>query len=88
MSKPDVMQISDQWTISKSKLALMSAISQLEAEWLFLKGHLPEALEDKDAKWGQRFIMDEIFKEMNEVIEGPELRAIDSANPTDSAANG
>lgn len=70
------IEISDQWTVSKSKLAFMVYAAELEV--YALKQSREESCLDNDSAWGRHFILQEIFDEMDKVIEGdmPELKEV------------
>ena len=75
-------EISDRWTVCKSKLAFLTEISAMEANMVFKNKGQPcdDLHRNKDALWGRHFIMQDVLDEMSEAIEGdwPELKEVSS----------
>lgn len=58
------LAISDQWTVTKSKLAFMSAMAEAEV-YALARG---EEIHTHNSAWGRKYILEEIYDEMNAVI--------------------
>ena len=71
MSSKRECATSDAWTVAKSKLAFVAAVCELEAEHVSEINCPFEGLHaDKDALWGRHFVLQEIYDQMDEAIEG------------------
>lgn len=68
--------ISDQWTTSKSKLAFMVYAAEIEV--YALEQSREESSLDSASAWGKHYILEEIYCEMDRVIDGdmPELKEV------------